>query len=210
MIRRVYVALLVLLTAVPLAAQTTKGWRLRVDRSENAADPDAAGAIRFVGTGSGFHATNPQAATFWNPANTVVGDYTLKGTFTLMAPSPHVNYYGLVFGAGDLEGPRQNYLYFMVAQDGTWLIKHRSGNISTQDLSARMPSDAVKTPDSRGKSTNTLEVRVKSSAIDYVVNGTVVHSTPRSGPTAKTDGVYGLRVNHLLEVQVDGFAISKQ
>jgi len=37
----------------------------------------------------------------------------------------------------------------------------------------------------------------------------VVHSTPKSGETAKTDGTWGIRVNHLLEVQVDGLAVSK-
>jgi len=26
---------------------------------------------------------------------------------------------------------------------------------------------------------------------------------------AKTDGIYGLRVNHQLEVQIDGFGMSK-
>jgi len=26
---------------------------------------------------------------------------------------------------------------------------------------------------------------------------------------AKTDGIYGIRINHLLEVQVDGFSVSK-
>jgi hypothetical protein len=42
-----------------------------------------------------------------------------------------------------------------------------------------------------------------------VVNGTVVHTEPKSGATAKTDGIYGIRVNHLLEMQIDGFGISK-
>jgi hypothetical protein len=41
-----------------------------------------------------------------------------------------------------------------------------------------------------------------------VVNGAVVHSMPRSG-AVKTDGAYGIRVNHLLEVQVDGLTASK-
>ena len=40
------------------------------------------------------------------------GNYTLKGTFTLVKPSDHTNYYGLVFGGSDLEGPKQTYLYF--------------------------------------------------------------------------------------------------
>ena len=30
-----------------------------------------------------------------------------------------------------------------------------------------------------------------------------------TGMTAKTDGIYGIRVNHLLEVHVDGLAVSK-
>jgi hypothetical protein len=158
--------------------------------------------------GSGFHATNPQAAVFWDPGSTITGNYVLKGTFTLMRPSGHVNYYGLLFGGSDLEGPRQNYLYFMVAQDGTWLVKRRDG-AATQDLS-RAASDAVKKPDASGKSTNALEVRVTADKVDYVVNGAIVHTTPKTGPTSKTDGIYGIRVNHLLEVQVDGLAASKQ
>ena len=39
------------------------------------------------------------------------------------------------------------------------------------------------------------------------VNGTVVHTTPKSGPTAQTDGLTGVRINHQLDVQVDGFAV---
>src|ERR1700704_1483214 len=121
--RPIHVALLALATFAPLVAQTPKGWKMRVDRSTSASDPDAPGAIKFVQAGSGFHATNPQAAVFFNPANTATGTYTLKGTFTLLKPSGHTNYYGLVFGGSDLEGPQQKYLYFMVAQDGSWLVK---------------------------------------------------------------------------------------
>jgi hypothetical protein len=66
----------------------------------------------------------------------------------------------------------------------------------------------VKKPDASGKSTNALEVRVGADKIDYVVNGTVVNSTPKSA-VARTDGVYGVRVNHLLEVHIDGLAVSK-
>ena len=208
--RHVSVAVLALLVAVPLVAQAPKGWRVRVDRSTSASDPDAAGAITFVAMGSGFHATNPQAAVFWNPAHSISGTYSLNGTFTLMRPSGHVNYYGLVFGGSDLEGPEQNYLYFMVAQDGTWLIKRRDGDAATQDVSAKTPSDAVKKPDTNGKSTNVLAVRVMADRIEYIVNGTIVHTTPKTGLTAKTDGIYGIRVNHLLDVQVDGFGVSKQ
>jgi len=207
--RLVSIAAFALVTAIPIAAQAPKDWLLRADRSASAADPDAPGAVRFSAQGSGFHAVTPQAAVFWNPANVATGSYTLKGTFTLVRPSDHTNYYGLVFGGSDLEGSRQTYLYFMVAQDGTWLIKQRVGDVRTNDISAKTRHPAVRTPDGSGTSTNALEVRVMPSKIDYAVNGTVVHSTPKTGATAKTDGLYGLRVNHRLEVRVDGLALSK-
>ena len=204
---RAQVAVLALTALAHLAAQAPKGWKMRVDRSESASDPDASGDIKFVTSGSGFHATNPAAAVYWNPSNTASGAYTLKGTFTLMKPSGHTNYYGLLFGGSGLEGAEQSYLYFVVAQNGTWLIKSRNGS-STQTISPKTPNDAVAKPDATGKSTNTLEVRVGADKVDFAVNGKVVHSEPKTGALSKTDGIYGIRVNHMLEVQVDGFGVS--
>jgi len=204
----VHIAALALVALAPLVAQAPAGWKVRVDHSTSATDPDGAGTIKFVTMGSGFHATNPQAAVYWNPSNTATGTYTLKGTFTLMKPSGHTNYYGLVFGGSNLDGAQQKYLYFVVAQNGTWLVKARDGD-ATPTVSSKTPSDAVKKPDDTGKSANALEVRVGADKIDYVVNGTVVYSTPKSGATANTDGTYGIRVNHLLEVHIDGFGVSK-
>lgn len=206
--RLLLITTVALATTVALSAQSPAGWRVRADRSTNASDPDGAGAIKFVTMGQGFHATNPQAAVYWNPSHTATGNYTVRGTFTLVKPSGHTNYYGLIFGGGDLEGPTQNYLYFLVGQDGTWLIKHRAGDAATHDVVGKTANDAVKKPDATGKSTNALEVRVQANKIDYVVNGTVVHSTPKSGMTAKTDGIYGIRVNHQLEVHIDNFGKS--
>ncbi len=197
-----------LLTIIPLHAQAPKDWLLRADNSTSAADPDAPGAIRFTASGTGYHAVTPQAAVFWNPANRATGNYTLKGTFTLVKPSDHTNYYGLVFGGSDLEGPRQNYLYFLVAQDGSYLIKQRAGDATTNNV-ARALHPVVKKPDAKGTSTNALEVRVMADKIDYAVNGTVVHSTPKTGFTAKTDGLYGFRSNHRLEITVDGLSLVK-
>lgn len=203
------VAVFALVALAPLVAQTPpSGWKQRVDRSTSASDPDASGQIKFVTQGAGFHATNPQAAVYWNPANTAKGTYTLKATFTQMAKSGHTNYYGLVFGGSALDGADQAYLYFEVAQDGTWVVKRREGATSPT-VAAKTASDAVKKLDESGKATNALEVRVGADKIDFVVNGTVVHSEPKTGPLAKTDGIYGIRVNHLLEMQIDNFGLSK-
>jgi hypothetical protein len=202
--RYVFVAVLALLAILPLNAQAPKGWKVRVDRSMSASDPDAAGDIKFMEMGGGFHAMNPKAAVYWNPANTAGGNYALKGTFKLIKTMGHSEYYGLIFGGSDLEGAGQSYIYFMVEEGGTWLIKSRSGSSTSQIASSGGPSEVVK---AGTMSSNALEVHVMGDKIDFLVNGKVVNTTPKSG--LKTDGIYGIRINHMLEVQIDGFALSK-
>ena len=201
--------LLATLLAGALAyAQAPKGWKFRSDHSSEAGDPDAAGPIKFTATPTGFHAVNPMAAVYWNPANTASGNYTLKGTFKLIKSNGYDEYYGLIFGGSDLDGAQQSYLYFMVTDDGTYLIKRRNGS-STEGVSSKTPSPAVKKPDASGQATNALEVRVMGDKIAFAINGTVVTTIPKSGPAAKTDGIYGMRINHQLDVQVDNFGVAK-
>ena len=203
-----YVAVLALATVANVTAQAPQGWKMRVDRSTSASDPDGTGDIKFVTMGTGFHATNPKAAVYWNPANTASGAYTVKGTFKLMKPSGHANFYGLVFGGSGLEGAQQNYLYFVVAQNGMWLVKGREAD-ATSNVAPKTANDAVKKPDASGESTNALEVRVGAEKVDFVINGVVVHTAPKTGALTKTDGIYGIRVNHQLEVHVDELGVSK-
>ncbi len=206
MFRRVLPVVLMASLVAPVAAQTPAGWKVHIDRSQNAQDPDDKSGVTFMAMGKGFHVTGGPAGTYWNAANTATGNYTLKGTFTLVKPSNHTNYYGLVFGGNALDGPSQTYTYFLVAQNGRFLIKQRNGEQIT-DVQAATANAAIKTPDSAGKSVNALEVRVGADSISYVVNGTVVHTTPKSA--AKTDGIAGFRVNHVLEVMVDDFQVQK-
>ncbi len=205
--RTIATALITVVAAATLAAQTPAGWKQRLDRSTSASDPDAAGTVKFVTMGGGFHATNPTAAVYWNAANTATGNYTVKGSFKLVKPSGHVNYYGLVFGGSGLEGANQAYTYFIVGQDGTWMIKKREGDANAPTVVPKTANAAVQKPGADGTSTNNLEVRVQADKVDFVVNGTVVHSMPKA--QLKTDGIAGIRVNHLLEVHIDGFAVTK-
>jgi hypothetical protein len=110
----VAVVLAVIGLGTMVAAQNTQGWMVRADRSTSASDPDGAGEIKFTADGAGFHAVNPAAAVYWNPANTASGNYTAKATFTLVKPSGHTNYYGLVVGGSNLDNEQQTYLYFLV------------------------------------------------------------------------------------------------
>jgi hypothetical protein len=34
--------------------------------------------------------------------------------------------------------------------------------------------------------------------VEFVVNGTVVHTAPKAGPLADTNGIWGVRINHVL------------
>jgi hypothetical protein len=206
MFRRVLPVVLMASLVAPLAAQSPAGWKMHLDSSQNAQDPDDKSGVTFMAMGKGFHVTGGPAGTYWNPTNTATGNYTVKGTFTLVKPSNHTNYYGLVFGGNALDGPSQTYTYFVIAQNGRFLIKQRNGQ-QTSDVQAATANAAIKTPDGSGKSVNALEVRVAGDTISYVVNGTVVHTTPKG--TAKTDGVAGFRVNHVLDVMVEDFQVQK-
>ena len=205
--RFVLAAVIAACAIAPIVTDAQKGWKIRADRSSDVKDPDAPGDIKFMEMGGGFHAMNPSAAVYWNPANSPSGNYTLKGTFKLLKPSGHVNYYGLVFGGSNLEGPTQAYTYFLVAQDGTWLIKKRDGDTATSNVHAKTAADAVAKPGADGTSTNALEVRVDAANVNFVVNGKIVHTMPKA--ELKTDGIAGIRVNHLLEVMITGFGVTK-
>ncbi len=205
MIRRLAVA--AVLFAAPLAAQAPAGWHMRLDRSTNASDPDNTPDVKFVTMGQGFHVTGGPAAVMWKDDNNATGAYTITGRFRLTKPSGHNNYYGLVFGGRGLADSTQNYLYFLVGQNGTYIVKHRANNTVTHDVQARTPHDAIKKPEGEaGSSVNVLEVRVGADKIDYVVNDVVVHTTPKAGMTARTDGLWGIRINHQLDVHVDQLA----
>jgi hypothetical protein len=210
MLRRIPLVALLIAFAAPLAAQAPEGLKVRIDRSTNAQDPDDTPELKVMTMGKGFHVVGGPAGTFWDPKNTVTGNYTVRATFNLQQPSNHTNYYGIVFGGSDLEGAKQTYTYFIVAQNGQFQIRNRAGDQVTSVHPARggAAHASIQTPAANGQSSNTLEVRVAGDTVSYVVNGMVVHTTPKSA--VKTDGLVGVRVNHMLNVLVDGFTVMRQ
>ena len=57
---------------------------------------------------------------------------------------------------------------------------------------------------------NRLQVRVGANETQFVVNGQVVHTAPKSGMAGNTDGVWGVRVNHVIPgVRVEGLRVTQ-
>src|SRR5687768_10904224 len=104
MLQFAFILILLAFLTAPLVAQAPAGWQVRIDKSTSATDPDDVPDLKVMTMGKGFHVTGGPAGTFWNPANSATGNFTARATFHLMKPSPHNNYYGLIFGGSDLEG----------------------------------------------------------------------------------------------------------
>ena len=205
MIYRVLWLAAALLILAPIQGIAQEGLQLRVDRSTNAADPDDVPEVTLTTVGDGFQVETGPAAVVWNDGDSADGTYTLSAKLTLQEPSGHVNYYGLVFGGRDLDSASQNYLYFLIAQNGTYIVKHRANDDTVHDLVDRTEHDAIVQPDDGGSAVNELEVRVGADEVAFVVNGTVVHTQARTGMAARTDGIFGVRVNHRIPgVLVEG------
>jgi hypothetical protein len=84
------------------------------------------------------------------------------------------------------------------------MIKRRAG-ADTPTVVDWTDSVAIKRPDSGGKMTNTLAIDVGKDKVRFLVNGTEVTSVDAA--KVDTTGTPGLRVNHNLNVHVEGFAV---
>lgn len=179
------------------------GWTARFDRAE--AKP---AQVSFTRMGAGYHVTAGPAAIYYPAKSTASGDYTVRASFTQMKAPMHPEAYGLFAGGQSLQGAAPSYVYFIVRGDGKYTVKHRANATEVHTLVDWTASDAVKSAGADGKATNALQIRVVADSVHFVANGTQVAAVPRQqfGTLA---GVAGFRVNHNLDVHVDGFAVSK-
>ena len=178
------------------------GWTVRADKG------DASGA-KIQTMGKGLHVTTGPAIILYRANTDGSGPFHTLATFTQTKPSKHPEGYGLFVGGKGLDGAAQQYVYFLVRQDGSYLIKRRDGEQTSDVSKGWVQSAAVKKPDAKGSATNLLEVDNKRdpTRVAFLVNGQEVYSTPAAGMAL--DGIVGLRVNHNLDVHVDGFDVHR-
>jgi hypothetical protein len=190
---------------------TAAGWTGRIDPQSEKQGRKITDA-KFVNMGKGFHVTSGPAAVYWNPANSPTGNYSVSATFTQTKPATHAEGYGLITGGHDLTASNQSYGYFLVRQDGKYLINHRANDSTVHKIVPWTENPAIKKIPEGGKVTNTVRIDFAPSDVVFLVNGTEVHRLPRAtidGPThAGSTGFVGIRVNHNLDVHVDDFSVT--
>jgi hypothetical protein len=188
------------------------GWTGRID-PRPASQGRSINEAKFVSMGSGIHVTAGPAAIYWNAANSRSQNYTVSATFNQTKASAHPEGYGLLLAGRDLTKPNQSYAYFLVRQDGKFFVGHRANDSTVHKVVDWTANDAVKAIDANGKASNALAIVVDKDKLSFRVNGTEVQSIARSiidsGPEhAGTAGVAGIRVNHNLDVHIDGFTVT--
>ncbi len=186
------------------------GWMGRIDRRP-ASKGKTINDSKFAATDGGFRISVGPAGNFWYPANTARGNYEVKATFKehkMTADHPHS--YGIFIGGADLESDNETLAYCIVYGTGTFAVKTFHGAKVTTVVEA-VANDAVHKADATtGESTNEVGWRVQGDKASCVINGTEVKSFAKAdliGPDklTSTDGVYGIRVTHNLELTVTGF-----
>jgi hypothetical protein len=178
------------------------GWKGRLDSG----DKSLAG-VKAAQMGGGVHFMTGPAGIYYKPTDKPAGAYETHATFTQMEPAAHPEAYGLFIGGANLDAAAQKYTYFIVRQDGKYMIKRRNGN-DTPTVVDWTDSPAIKKADSSGKMSNTLSIDVGKDKVRFLVNGTEVQSIDAA--KVDTAGTAGLRVNHNLNLHVEGFTVKSR
>jgi hypothetical protein len=179
------------------------GWSVRPDGKADSKN------VKVVTMGSGLHVTLGPAIILYRAANAGTGPFHTLATFTQTKRGEHAEGYGLFFGGKALDGPDQSYTYFLVRQDGSYLIKRRAGEKTSDVTKGWVPSPAFKKPDAKGSSTNLLEIDAKEdpAKMRFLVNGQTVFTA--EAKDMPVDGAVGLRVNHNLDLHIEGFDVHR-
>ena len=203
-----------LLLAAPIAAQQHQadhdkpvagggtlpsGWKGRLDSGGT-----SLAGVKVTPMGGAVHFVTGPAGIYYRPVDKPTGAYAASATFTQMEPAAHPEAYGLFVGGADLDGANQKYTYFLVRQDGKFLVKRRAGS-ATPTIADWTDSSAIHKADASGKMSNTLAIEVGKDKVRFLVNGMEVATAEST--KVDTAGVAGLRVNHNLNVRVEGFTV---
>jgi hypothetical protein len=184
------------------AGGLAEGWSARLDKGGEIS------GVNVATMGSGVHVTTGPHAIFWRATDRVNGPFHTLATFARAKAPAHPESYGMFYGGTALDGEGQKYTYFLVRGDGKFLIRERNGAETRNVTSGWTAHEAIGKADENGKVSDKLEIDAsKPGTVRFLVNGKVVHEM--AADANATNGLVGLRVNHNLDLHVDGFEVHK-
>ena len=193
------------------------GWTGKIDAKEAAAGMTLNSA-KLAKDGDGLHVTTGPAVTYWNPANTASGDYTVKATFKepkYMNLNSHPHPYGLVIAGNDLGTDKESYLYCAAYGNGNFIVRGFGPGPFQMNGPRGAADPAVNKAAGVGEPvTQEIAISVRGDKVECAINNKVVASYDKSalvtpGKLKSTDGVYGIRFAHNTEAIVSGLTITK-
>jgi hypothetical protein len=192
-----------------------QGWTGKIDAS-SVRQGRMINDAKFAQEGNALHVTTGPATTYWNPANTATGDYTVKATFLepkFMALNSHPHSYGIFIGGNNLGTDQMSLVYCVAYGDGNALIRGFGPGVFT--LLTTSPNAAVHKAAGIGQPvTQEIAWKVKGGRAECSINGAVVAGYDRAqlvgaGKLQSTDGVYGVRFTHNVEAVITGLSLTK-
>ena len=200
---------------IPGGGILVQGWTGKIDAS-SVRQGRMLNDAKLAQEGSALHVTTGPATTYWNPANTAAGDYTVKATFLeprFMELNSHPHSYGIFIGGNNMGTDRMTLVYCVAYGDGNALVRGFGPAVFTLVRPAPFPSvhkaAAVGQP-----VTQEIAWRVKGGRAECSINGTVVAGYDKAalvapGKLQSTDGVFGIRFTHNVEAIITGFGVTK-
>ena len=192
------------------------GWTGKIDPS-SVRQGRTLNDSKLAQDGASLHVTAGPATTYWNPANTASGDYTVKATFTeprFMELNSHPHSYGIFIGGADMGTEQMSLLYCVAYGSGEMLVRGFSGP-AVFTLVRQSANAAVHNSPSVGNPvTQEIAWHVKGGRAECSINGTVVAGYDKAelvsaGKLRSIDGVFGLRFTHNVEAVITGFGMTK-
>ena len=199
---------------IPGGGIFVQGWTGKIDASSGRQGRKLEDA-KFVQEGNALHVTTGPATTFWNPANTASGDYTVKATFRepkFMELNNHPHSYGIFIGGNDMGTDKMSLVYCAAYGDGNAFVRGFGPAVFNQLRMQPFPS-VHKAAGIGQPVTQEIGWTVKGGKAECSINGAVIASYTTDqivapGKLTSLNGVYGIRFTHNVEAIITGFSKS--
>ena len=186
--------------AVPGQAQEgsfPEGWQLRFDRDGSSMDD-----VEMVIMSPGMHITTGPAMIAYHPDSLATGDFRIESETFLFDPGGRREAFGFFVGGSDLQGPNQRYTYFLVREGGEFLVKTRSGTETglVHDWTAHAAIACPTLPSRQMPAPRRTSWSWRRRATSCASRSTASRSGADRVRRVETEGVFGLRINHGLDI----------